>query len=466
MGQKKNKKGGKKAVVTAVTEVTEVTEVTADTLRETFLYFTQDAIFTYLFENGITTFDGEKSDQELYDSLCDVLFQSILSSDNPTLAQNTVYNELKVIDSSIFEGQLETENLNDNKLKLVQSRYELNLIAEKKDAKKKFTPKNCHCGSVLFTHSCRSLHVQAFETFKNEEDKQLDYFRSKSANLSDIFEIQKTSTEFRPGQVRGLKPKGLEPGKKPNPNESEKTTNRKNEENIKIMFKGDNISRFYIDGNMNLASVPPVPTVPALLVPTVPASPVPADLVPAPSVPAVLVPAPPACDACRLLPDNRFTKCKHLNPVTKITCPECPKTFANAWNLKLHKRFVHNGEKPFPCPECSQRFQTKIAAKKHFESVHKKIKHFKCNFCSKMLSTKSSRDVHILSVHEKKKPFECSSVQCKAEFGTKSAMTRHFKLVHEKKKPFSCPCCQVFFSIKAQLTRHNTTLKHIQNSKM
>lgn len=64
---------------------------------------------------------------------------------------------------------------------------------------------------------------------------------------------------------------------------------------------------------------------------------------------------------------------KHSS-VRKHKCPECPKTFKTATQVKVHQR-VHSGEKPFLCPteNCMYRSTTRGNMKLHLSSKHKLV---------------------------------------------------------------------------------------------
>jgi hypothetical protein len=68
------------------------------------------------------------------------------------------------------------------------------------------------------------------------------------------------------------------------------------------------------------------------------------------------------CNACKKKPSNIFTKCNHIIPA-KISCPQCPNTFSNTYNLKKHLEFVHEGIRVFSCQDCKQTFQTNSTLK-------------------------------------------------------------------------------------------------------
>ncbi|KAL1940607.1 hypothetical protein VTO73DRAFT_8042 [Trametes versicolor] len=60
------------------------------------------------------------------------------------------------------------------------------------------------------------------------------------------------------------------------------------------------------------------------------------------------------------------------NPTTFV-CSECPgKTWTRLYNLNVHIRTVHRGERPHACPDpaCTRRFSRKHDMQRHFQSRH------------------------------------------------------------------------------------------------
>ncbi|EIW65274.1 uncharacterized protein TRAVEDRAFT_42653 [Trametes versicolor FP-101664 SS1] len=63
---------------------------------------------------------------------------------------------------------------------------------------------------------------------------------------------------------------------------------------------------------------------------------------------------------------------KQSNPTTFV-CSDCPgKTWTRLYNLNVHIRNVHKGERPHACPdpECTRRFSRKHDMRRHFQSRH------------------------------------------------------------------------------------------------
>ena len=53
------------------------------------------------------------------------------------------------------------------------------------------------------------------------------------------------------------------------------------------------------------------------------------------------------------------------------------------------------------------------------------------------------------------KPFNCIFDNCSAVFPNNSALNVHITLVHEEKKKYTCDVCNVGFTRKEYLTKHD-----------
>ncbi|XP_054155090.1 zinc finger protein 510-like [Oppia nitens] len=111
-------------------------------------------------------------------------------------------------------------------------------------------------------------------------------------------------------------------------------------------------------------------------------------------------------------------------------CDECEAAFCAASDLKVHKRRVHDGSRPYICswPGCDAAF-------------------------------KSARDCRNHGVvHSSERPFTCDAIGCGMSFKDKSHLKRHMD-THESIKRHRCiwPACERSFSRKHHLDNHMKT---------
>ena len=86
------------------------------------------------------------------------------------------------------------------------------------------------------------------------------------------------------------------------------------------------------------------------------------------------------------------------------------------------------------------------------QSVHEGNKPYICEICDVYFTVKVNLTEHILSVHGGDKPIECEI--CNASFAEKSELKGHISTVHGGKKPFNCDKCSFIFATKSDLKKH------------
>merc|ERR1712136_335152 len=97
--------------------------------------------------------------------------------------------------------------------------------------------------------------------------------------------------------------------------------------------------------------------------------------------------------------------------------------------LKLHKRRVHQKEKPFACENCGKRFFNKGALDNHVNRC-KGIKPYKCDECGKCFSAPADVRVHKQS-HSEGRPYSCQL--CGKTYKRQSHLYQHKKRCNSSK---------------------------------
>ena len=121
-----------------------------------------------------------------------------------------------------------------------------------------------------------------------------------------------------------------------------------------------------------------------------------------------------------------------------VKCNQCNKSFARTWDLRIHLKTKH--------------------------SINNEDSFEKCKFCDKRFATLKSLRNHIKLVHEKcNKSFLCR--KCHKKFNRKSSLKNHWMThkVEETKNHFQCKLCDISFTFKYNLNKHNR--KFHQNKK-
>ena len=114
-------------------------------------------------------------------------------------------------------------------------------------------------------------------------------------------------------------------------------------------------------------------------------------------------------------------------------CKFCNATFMKKGEMKRHIAGAHEGKKPYECHICNECFLINSKRLKHIATVHDgKNQLFKCSSCDITFSEKRLLKRHNKSFHGSKKPNICSI--CETKFVLWSHLKLHFQMVHEKKK--------------------------------
>ena len=141
-----------------------------------------------------------------------------------------------------------------------------------------------------------------------------------------------------------------------------------------------------------------------------------------------------------LVPIRKKSSNQPFNPVKsqRISfepekCKFCKAAFMKKGEMKRHIAGAHEGKKPYECHICNECFLINSKRLKHIATVHDgKSQLFKCPSCDITFSEKRLLKRHNKSVHGSKKPNNCSI--CETKFVLWSHLELHFQMVHEKNK--------------------------------
>ncbi|XP_077496337.1 zinc finger Y-chromosomal protein 1-like [Amblyomma americanum] len=165
-------------------------------------------------------------------------------------------------------------------------------------------------------------------------------------------------------------------------------------------------------------------------------------------------------------------------------CDICPKTYAHASSLKVHKRF-HSEQLPYACHLCPARFVRNSALRLHFQASHDVTSHPECGRCGKKFTFRSNLTRHIractgqtpyachlcprkftrsdnlllhLRIHAGDRRHRCT--QCDRCFITSSLLGAHIRSVHCPEQTYLCVFCPGKYgspgALKAHLKTHHS----------
>ncbi|KAJ8901344.1 hypothetical protein NDN08_007190 [Rhodosorus marinus] len=106
-----------------------------------------------------------------------------------------------------------------------------------------------------------------------------------------------------------------------------------------------------------------------------------------------------------------------------LVCELCNTRFATNYNLKRHKRTVHERKKGFACTLCKKTYSQNGHLKEHVRLIHTGENLFACTVCSKHFGSKSKLDRHAVTVHGSERSFQC--YLCSKRYKEKSSLKQH-----------------------------------------
>lgn len=137
-----------------------------------------------------------------------------------------------------------------------------------------------------------------------------------------------------------------------------------------------------------------------------------------------------------------------------FTCEICAKSFTRSTDLEKHKQFVHERIRSFICPECGLRFSTASILRDHI-TTHTGQKRFPCDLCPRQFNRFSHISAHKLTVHKGVPGHLCKV--CAKSFETTAELTKHITTAHRKTE-YACDQCDRIFLFRGSLFNHKRTI--------
>ncbi|KAJ8912884.1 hypothetical protein NQ315_011207 [Exocentrus adspersus] len=165
---------------------------------------------------------------------------------------------------------------------------------------------------------------------------------------------------------------------------------------------------------------------------------------------------PVVCHLCGITYKNRTSLRSHIyytHSTRKYVCKHCNKVFKKAYDLPLHIKKEHTGQRDHTCDICGKSFYAFHNLNKHKKTTHMKLRPFQCQYCKKSFSSK-----HALRTHERQHtnvtPYKC--VICGEGFRQNVSLKSHKKSKHNivEVKKFPCSVCGKKFGSKWAVLSH------------
>uniref|UniRef100_A0A3Q3WTA4 C2H2-type domain-containing protein n=1 Tax=Mola mola TaxID=94237 RepID=A0A3Q3WTA4_MOLML len=161
-----------------------------------------------------------------------------------------------------------------------------------------------------------------------------------------------------------------------------------------------------------------------------------------------------ACPTCGSMFSSNTKLFDHLHrqaePVESLVCEHCGKAFSSERLLRNHVRQHVNQVK---CPFCDMTCTTFAALKIHIRFRHCDERPFPCDFCDKRFKNQRDLQRHT-EVHNEGTVYHCTVEGCDYSCHTLPTMSHHFKRVHEGMSKYKCHICDKVFSWCYSLTLH------------
>lgn len=140
----------------------------------------------------------------------------------------------------------------------------------------------------------------------------------------------------------------------------------------------------------------------------------------------------------------------------------CGKLFTRAEGLKLHKRGIHEGVRPYACdvPDCTKAYTQKRDLLRHNEDAHLKLRPYKCDHddCDAAFYKKCDLNIH-KRVHDRERPYKCDVAGCDKKYGLHCHLTQHVRASHLNVR-IACDFeeCTAVFTELSSMNKHKLTV--------
>ena len=122
------------------------------------------------------------------------------------------------------------------------------------------------------------------------------------------------------------------------------------------------------------------------------------------------------CNDCGKIFQNNHKFGDHRTKVhgEEKPCPECGIVFRE-YALRRHIRRIHTNKSfHILCPDCGKQLQDKRRLLRHKIEVHLKLKPFKCDECEFMCASISNLNLHRKNIHNHQKPLQYGDFKIKS----------------------------------------------------